>query len=246
MSTWKELKEGFVQNCNDYVDLVKEIKMNKEADSIYDAMYPNTVVNPKKVEADLGPVIEEYGRSYEYPQSTIDDAKMGGVGPAPIGAFDDFLNDIRTGKLPSQDSKPTNPKDAIGSDKLPLHLVPSVLNIYSSLAFLEGALKYGAGNYRAIGVRFSIYIAALERHLQKVKDGEWADKTTGVPHFSSILACVGIILDAKHCGKLTDDRLPSVPTARLIQEMEEHVPRLKKHFANCNPRHYTIVDESEL
>lgn len=213
-----------------------------ETKQVRDAMYPKTVIDPKKVEADLGPVI--------------------GDDHSPIGTLDDYLHDVERGEvkpgkmylLPDEsyirsnirgDIKPTNPKDAIGSNKLPLHLVPSALNIYASLAFLEGALKYGAGNYRAIGVRFSIYIAALERHLQKVKDGEWADKTTGVPHFSSILACVGIILDAKHCGKLTDDRLPSVPTAQLIQEMEAHVPRLKKQFEHCHPKHYTILDEKE-
>lgn len=197
-----------------------------------DAMYPNTVVNPKKVEADLGPVIGELGEEDTFYRGDK-------ICRVPDGA------PHFTGHNMLVNSKPTNPKDAIGSDKLPLHLVPSVLNIYASLAFLEGALKYGAGNYRAIGVRFSIYIAALERHLQKVKDGEWADKTTGVPHFSSILACVGIILDAKHCGKLTDDRLPSVPTAQLIQEMEAHVPRLKKQFEHCHPKHYTILDEKE-
>lgn len=92
----------------------------------------------------------------------------------------------------------------------------------------------------------SVYLDALERHFQKVKDGEWADKRTGVPHFSSILACVGIILDAKHSGKLTDDRLPAVPTADLIEEMETHVPRLKALFKDYRPKHYTIDDEIAL
>lgn len=186
-----------------------------------DAMFPKVAIKPKEiVEADLGPVIGE------------DDQTPGNIYWVPEGT------DVR-------DFKPTNPKDAIGSNKLPLHLVPSVLNIYASLAFLEGALKYGTGNYRAIGVRMSVYLAALERHLQKVKDGEWADQKTGVPHFSSILACVGIILDAKHCGKLTDDRLPAVPTADVIEAMEVYVPLLKQQFADCHPRHYTIADTKE-
>lgn len=222
MSSWKKLKEDVAQNFNDYADLVKEIKMK----NIQDAMYPNTVVNPKKVEADLGPVIEEYGRSYEYPQSGIEQLR--------------FVSSYMRG-----DTKPTNPKDAIGSDKLPLHLVPSVLNIYASLAFLEGAAKYGCYNWRVAGVRMSIYLAALERHFQKFKDGEWADEKTGVPHLSSMLACIGIILDAKLVGKLTDDRPPVAPTANLIASLEAQVPRLKELFKDHHPHQHTIMDEKE-
>lgn len=141
--------------------------------------------------------------------------------------------------------KPTNPKDAIGSDKLPLHLVPAAINIYASLAYYEGAVKYGAYNYRAIGVRMSVYISALERHFMKFKDGEWADEKTGVPHLSSMLACIGIILDAKMCGKLTDDRPPKAPTAKLIEALEVHIPLLKQQFSHCRPKHYTIEDVTE-
>lgn len=142
----------------------------------------------------------------------------------------------------SMDKKPTNPKDAIGTNKLPLHLVPSTLNIYASLAFLEGALKYGKYNWRSTGVRMSIYLDALDRHYEKVKDGEWADAKTGVPHFSSMLACIGIILDAKMCGKLTDDRPPAVPTADLIAALEVHVPLLKQLFKDYHPHQHTIDD----
>jgi len=138
--------------------------------------------------------------------------------------------------------KPTNPKDAIGSDKLPLDLVPSVLQIYAALAFLEGALKYGRYNWRVAGVRMSIYLAALERHFVKFKDGEWADEKTGVPHLSSMLACIGIILDAKMCGKLTDDRPPKAPTADQIVALEVHVPCLKQLFKDCHPHQHTILD----
>lgn len=38
-------------------------------------------------------------------------------------------------------SKPTNPKDAIGSGKLPLELIPWSANAEGCLALLEGALK---------------------------------------------------------------------------------------------------------
>jgi hypothetical protein len=70
--------------------------------------------------------------------------------------------------------KLTNPKDAIGSSKVPLHLVPETMRAYAAVAFLEGALKYGTANWRVAGVRTSIYYSALQRHLSKWWNGEEA------------------------------------------------------------------------
>jgi hypothetical protein len=138
--------------------------------------------------------------------------------------------------------KPTNPKDQLAVAKLPLHLVPSTLTTYAALAFAEGATKYGAFNWRVAGVRASVYISALERHLAKWKNGEEADSRTGVPHLASALACLGIILDAKLCGKLTDDRPPAAPMADLIDGAEPLVANLLTIFANCSPKHCTQAD----
>lgn len=205
---------------------------------IKDAMYPKVAVDPKKVEADIGPVIGEVHFIHHNHTDCTDDLVSGKIYRSTD--FDFSPTSYQTG-----DSKPTNPKDAVGSDKLPLHLVPSALNIYASLAFLEGALKYGCYNWRVAGVRMSIYLAALERHFQKFKDGEWADEKTGVPHLSSMLACIGIILDAKLVGKLTDDRPPVAPTADLIASLEAHVPRLKELFKDHHPHQHTIQDIKE-
>ena len=54
---------------------------------------------------------------------------------------------------PDQTTKPTNPKDAVGSDKLPLHLWPTTATVVGALGLLDGALKYGRSNFRAVGVR---------------------------------------------------------------------------------------------
>lgn len=151
----------------------------------------------------------------------------------PGAVFEDDRHIIR---------KDTNPKDAIGMTKLPLDVVPDVLQIYASLAFAEGKLKYGQFNWRIAGVRTSVYIAALERHLAKFKNGEWADPITKVPHLSSILACVGIILDAKSLGKLTDDRAPYAPMGSLITELEPIVLHLKEIFKDHHPHQNTIAD----
>lgn len=143
----------------------------------------------------------------------------------------------------TEPTKPSNPKDLIGSDKLPLGLVPTVTLAYGALGHLEGHLKYGLVNWREAGVRTSIYTDAMKRHLQKFSDaGEWADKKTRVPHLGSIIACCGIILDAYHAGKLIDDRpLPNEAVSDLIDSLGETVKHLKALFADSNPIHYTIA-----
>jgi hypothetical protein len=141
------------------------------------------------------------------------------------------------------DSKATNPKDAIGGTKLPLDLVPDTAVMYMALAFLEGALKYGKYNWRIAGVRWSIYEAAFERHRMKLRQGEWADAKTKVPHMASMMACLAIILDAKACGKLVDDRPPScLQVSSMIDDMVQDVAHLKDVFKDFNPHQYTIED----
>lgn len=138
--------------------------------------------------------------------------------------------------------KPTNPKDALAVSKLPLHLVPDTVKVYAAMAFAEGAAKYGGYNWRVAGVRASVYRSALERHLAKWWNGEWADEKTGVPHLASVIACAGIILDANLVGKLTDDRPPAAPLGPLVDGMEAEVRRLLEMFKDSTPRHQTIAE----
>lgn len=139
-------------------------------------------------------------------------------------------------------SKPTNPKDVIGSGKLPLELVPDTLPAYAALAFFEGASKYGRFNWRVAGVRASIYRAALQRHLAAWWNGENADPDTGVPHLASVAACVGILIDAEVAGMLTDDRPPPAPLGRLHADLAGRVADLRDRFADVSPRQWTIAD----
>lgn len=138
--------------------------------------------------------------------------------------------------------KDTNPKDAIGSTKLPMHLIPGTAKAVMAIAFLEGALKYGKYNWRVAGVRASIYADALERHLEKWKNGEDEDPYTRVPHLASIMACAAILIDAATCGKLTDDRPPRAPASSYIDTLAEHVRYLQDLYVNETPHQYTIED----
>lgn len=158
--------------------------------------------------------------------------------------YDNFTR-TSTSKDPNPEYvKDTNPKDAIANNKAQLHLVPDSLNVYASLSFTEGAAKYGAYNWRAAGVRASVYKSAAERHLSKYWNGEWADPHTGVPHLASVIACCAIILDADLCDKLTDDRPPKANLSGLMDEVEGTVAHIKEIFADKNPHHYTIADDN--
>lgn len=142
-------------------------------------------------------------------------------------------------KKKESDWKDTNPKDTIGTTKLPMSLVPSSLTAYASLAFLEGMLKYGLVNWRESGIRASIYLDAMQRHIAKYISGEWEDPTTRVPHLASVIACCGIILDASLCGKLVDDRPRVSPVPQLIDSLSEVVEHLKALHKDKTPTHYT-------
>lgn len=142
--------------------------------------------------------------------------------------------------------KLSNPKDIIGSDKVPLSIVPGTTKAYLAIGHLEGMLKYGYVNWRAAGVRTSIYLDALERHIEKFKNGEWQDADTQVPHLANALACISIIVDAHECGMLTDDRPKQAPVGDVISRMSANVKHLRKLYGDCNPHHYTHEPPKQL
>lgn len=138
------------------------------------------------------------------------------------------------------DTKPTNPKDLIGSGKLPLHLWPVTATALGSLGLLDGMLKYGRSNFRAVGVRASIYYDAASRHLNAWFEGEAVDPDSGLPHLAHALACLAIIVDAEAAGKLNDDRMHPGGYRELINSLTPHVARLKAVHEGKSPTHYTI------
>jgi hypothetical protein len=142
--------------------------------------------------------------------------------------------------------KPSNPKDMIGSDKLPLHLWPATATAMGCIGFLNGLLKYGRANFRVHGIRASIYIDAAKRHLDAWFEGEECDPDDEVPHLAAALACIGIVVDALAAGKLNDDRNVRGGYRKLVGELTPHVARLKKLHAGKDPKHYTIADNATL
>lgn len=145
-------------------------------------------------------------------------------------------------------TKPTNPKDMVATNKLPLHLVSPFVKAYQSIAHFLGNVKYGAWNWRAAGVRSSVYLSALHRHIDAYSEGEENDPVDGTPHLANAMACIGIIIDAKHCGKLIDDRQPSNAgeLAKVRAELEATMVRIRERYADKDPKHWTIADTAEV
>ena len=136
--------------------------------------------------------------------------------------------------------KPTNPKDILGVNKLPLHLWPASATALGCLGLLDGALKYGRANFRAIGVRASVYRDAAQRHLDAWFEGEEADPDSGLSHLAHALACLAIIVDAEAAGKLVDDRQFPGGHREWTGALTPHVARLRALHAGKEARHYTI------
>ena len=139
----------------------------------------------------------------------------------------------------------SNPKDAIGSTKLPLHLWPAEATALGCLGMLEGKEKYGRNNYVAgDGVVASIYIDAAKRHIDAWFSGEEVSPDTQNYHLGNALACLAIIVKARAHDKLIDDRdfAPNAGYRKLVEELTPNVKRLQALFADKSPRHFTIAD----
>lgn len=145
-------------------------------------------------------------------------------------------------RLPEPGTKPSNPKDIIGDAKVPLWLLSGTAKIAWAMAQFAGMLKYGAWNWRKAGVRYSVYLSAMERHLEGIKAGETYDPVDGTYHLGNIMACAAIILDAAAGGMLIDDRPPQLDHRPAIAEAEALMAKLKEQYADRHPQHFTIKD----
>ena len=106
--------------------------------------------------------------------------------------------------------------------------------------YAEGAAKYGRHNYRAVGVRASVYYDATMRHLMRWWEGEDNDPDSGLSHVTKAIASLAVLRDATLQGKLQDDRPPSSPN--LWPALDHAAWQILDRHADKNPHHYTIAD----
>ena len=140
------------------------------------------------------------------------------------------------------ESKPSNPKQALGSDKFPFHLWPETATLLGTLGMLEGMLKYGRSNFRASGVKASIYYDACKRHLTAWFEGQDKAPDSEIHHLGHALACLAILVDAMAASKLEDDRMYEGGYQRMLDEVTPEVKRLKEKYADMHPHHFTMND----
>lgn len=143
--------------------------------------------------------------------------------------------------------KPTNPKDTLGIDKLPVHLWPNTATAMGAMGLTAGAFKYGRANWRATGVRASVYYDALRRHLDDWFEGNDFDDGVGgsrMHQICHILACAAILADALAADVLIDDRQFPGGYRAVVRELTPHVRRLRDEAqaSGLAPHHYTISD----
>lgn len=140
------------------------------------------------------------------------------------------------------DSKDTNPKQLIGSSKLPMHLWPTTATAMGCLGMLEG-LKYGRSNFRDSGIKASIYYDAARRHLDAWFEGEDMSKE-GVPHLSNALSCLAIIVDSMAMNTFVDDRMHNGAGYRpFVDYLSTLVPQIRDTALENNAKHFTIADK---
>lgn len=142
-------------------------------------------------------------------------------------------------------TKESNPKDAIGSTKLQLGLIPYTFIAEVALAFTDGKGKYGAHNY-VYGVRASVYLDAVKRHIERYIQGQQFDPD-GTHNLANAGACLAILIDAEANGVLNDDRPPPMNPELLIKLQDDYNRRsaeiIERHkAAGRNPRHYVYAD----
>lgn len=110
------------------------------------------------------------------------------------------------------------------------------------MALHDGALKYGRSNWRAAGVRASVYHASTLRHLMAWFEGQDNDPDSGLPHLAHALAGLAILVDAGAAGMLTDDRPIAGGYAAFAASLAPTVAELRAKHAHRNPQHYTRAD----
>ena len=125
--------------------------------------------------------------------------------------------------------KDSNPKDAVGSTKPPIHNVPLSVVAEIGLALAEGSHKYGSSNWRVIGVRASVYWDAAFRHIKAFWEGEDVDPDSQLSHITKAISALVVLRDAMIQDNWNDDRPPrSKQTPAMVSEQyKQMLERLK-------------------
>lgn len=135
------------------------------------------------------------------------------------------VNEIREG------TKDTNPKDAVGVKKAPISTVSGPVLAELGVAMLEGARKYGRHNYRISGVRASVYMDAVFRHMTQWWEGQNIDPDSDLSHVTKAIASLFVLRDAMIFDNWVDDRPPPAPE-EFWKQINERAAKIVEKYEN--------------
>lgn len=155
------------------------------------------------------------------------------VSPFPVGEFASAARQAQEQTIqdPASAARLTgldgsgkeNPKAAYGKAKPQLGLVPPAALIEMAGVMETGAVKYGATNWRKDHVESMTYVHAALRHTMAWLDGEDVDPESGFSHLAHAASCFAIVLDAKACSSLIDNRPLKGKAGDLIRQHTKEV-----------------------
>lgn len=131
------------------------------------------------------------------------------------------------------EKKDTNPKDAVGVKKAGMSCVPFPVLFEVGVAMQEGARKYGRHNYRVAGVRASVYIDALFRHVGDWWEGEDIDKDSKLSHITKAITTLIVLRDSMMQGNWVDDRPPRTTNPNWLKELNLSAAEVVDKYPNA-------------
>lgn len=130
-------------------------------------------------------------------------------------------------------TKESNPKDACGTKKVQMSVVPAEVSLEVAVALTEGARKYGRHNYREIGIRASVYYDATLRHIFSFWEGEDIDPDSGLSHITKAITSLFVLRDAMINEKWTDDRPPRIKDRNFMARFNKLTENLIEKYPNA-------------
>lgn len=136
--------------------------------------------------------------------------------------------------------KDTNPKDSVGIKKAGLSCVPLPVLFEVGVAMHEGSRKYGRHNYRVAGVRASVYVDALFRHIGAWYEGEDIDPDSKLSHVTKAITTLIVLRDSMMQGNWVDDRPPKTTDKEWLRTLNKAAGEVVDMYPNPVPA-YTEV-----
>lgn len=139
-----------------------------------------------------------------------------------------------------------NPKRAVASKRVPMHLcsptlVIAVAKVMDKCGAKKDATRYDY-NWRDSETSLTDYINAMKRHLAAIEDGQWLDPDSGEPHIAHIAGSCNIVLDSEAAGTLVKDTpAKSCGVAAQLKEYED--AQKEKQEVNTSTKYFGIFSK---